>query len=549
MPTSQTATPFLARVGRVLTARPDDPDGADARLLARFRDHRDPDAFAGLVARHGPLVAAVCRRVAGDAHLADDAFQATFLVLARRAAAVRPPGAVRGWLYGVAVRTAHSARVRADRRLRRERPVAAVPDRSAPEHAAADPDTLRILDEEIGRLPDRLRAAVVLCELGGTPRRAAAVRLAVPEGTVSSRLATARRVLAGRLRARGVAAGVLGALFTRAAAAAAATPPRLDAAALLTPAVIAPQVSLLANEVTRGVLAGKVRAGVLVAVALAGGLVTAGAPAPVPAADPEPAPPPRRVEAKLPPPEPQAPAPKPKPAAAPPIDPAIAAHLAAWEKASAGTTNVRADFTLKKKGPAFEGERVFNGSVLFMSPRFFRMRMDDQDNPADYEAYICDGKSVYAYSGLNRTVIEFPLPKLAGPPALGGGLASRLLIRVTGMWDQPPLLFVNRVMARALQDRFEVRLFKEDRFYVYLEFLPRTAAEKAEFEKVRVALILPTAGPLYEPYAPAEVWVRKPNGDEETWRVIGVKRNLPGVEEKMFVYQPVPGFKVQRARP
>src|SRR6516164_1205022 len=118
MPTSQTATPFLARVGRVLTARPDDPDGADARLLARFRDHRDPDAFAGLVARHGPLVAAVCRRVAGDAHLADDAFQATFLVLARRAAAVRPPGAVRGWLYGVAVRTAHSARVRADRRLR-----------------------------------------------------------------------------------------------------------------------------------------------------------------------------------------------------------------------------------------------------------------------------------------------------------------------------------------------------------------------------------------------------------------------------------------------
>src|SRR5579871_1162048 len=83
MPTTRPPGPLLARVNRVLAARPDDPDGCDARLLARFRDHRDPDAFAGLVARHGPLVAAVCRRVAGDPHLADDAFQATFLVLAR----------------------------------------------------------------------------------------------------------------------------------------------------------------------------------------------------------------------------------------------------------------------------------------------------------------------------------------------------------------------------------------------------------------------------------------------------------------------------------
>src|SRR5262245_3664210 len=93
--------PALTRVGRAAVGRPADPGATAGQLLGRFIAAADADAFAALVARHGPMVLAVCRRVAADHHLAEDAFQAVFLVLARRAAAVRPPDAVRGWLYGV----------------------------------------------------------------------------------------------------------------------------------------------------------------------------------------------------------------------------------------------------------------------------------------------------------------------------------------------------------------------------------------------------------------------------------------------------------------
>src|SRR5262249_34180159 len=147
----------------------------------------------------------VCRRVSGDEHLAEDAFQAAFLVLARRAADVRPREAVRGWLHGVAVRTAREARSVSARRRARESPVPTLPDRPAVCAEPLGPDAPRIRDEEIAALPAHLHEAVVLCELGGASRKDAADRLGVPEGTVCSRLAKARKVLAARLKKRGVA--------------------------------------------------------------------------------------------------------------------------------------------------------------------------------------------------------------------------------------------------------------------------------------------------------------------------------------------------------
>ncbi|MBY0514751.1 MAG: sigma-70 family RNA polymerase sigma factor, partial [Gemmataceae bacterium] len=165
---------------------------------------RDQAAFAELVRRHGPVVLAVCRRVAGQD--ADDAFQAAFLVLARRAGSVSRPELLGNWLYGVAVRVAQKARRTAARRRAREVQVTAMPD--PPTFAESAADIGPVLHEELDKLPGYYREAVVLCDLRGVPRAEAAKLLGVPEGTVSSRLAAGRKKLADRLARRGVALSV-----------------------------------------------------------------------------------------------------------------------------------------------------------------------------------------------------------------------------------------------------------------------------------------------------------------------------------------------------
>ena len=188
------------------------PPTTDADLLARYVAARDDAAFAELVRRHGPAVLAVCRRITCDREDADDAFQATFLALARKAARVRPGSAVGGWLFGAAVRAARKALARSCRRRDREVTVAEVPDVPDRSSAGADPEAVRAVLEEVAGLSAAYRAAVVLCELEGRPRSAAARELGIPEGTLSSRLAAARKVLARRLRDRGLAPAVLAAV-------------------------------------------------------------------------------------------------------------------------------------------------------------------------------------------------------------------------------------------------------------------------------------------------------------------------------------------------
>jgi len=174
----------------------------DAQLLERFLAERDEAAFEALVRRYGPMVFGVCQRVLGQRHDAEDAFQATFLVLACKAAAVRDRGAVSSWLYGVAYRTAGKTRARAARRRVKERE-AAVPEARSDKHH--HDDVSRLLDLELSRLPEKYRGPVLLCDLEGTSRKDAALRLGLPEGTLSSRLATARSMLAKRLTRRGLA--------------------------------------------------------------------------------------------------------------------------------------------------------------------------------------------------------------------------------------------------------------------------------------------------------------------------------------------------------
>lgn len=177
----------------------------DAELLRRFTATRDEAAFELLVWRHGTMVLGVCRRALRDAQLAEDAFQAVFLVLARKAGSIRG-GNVAGWLFRIARRVA----ARAARRRPRLQPLPELI--TAPQAAAVEEGELtEILDAEVARLPDNLRRAVILCYLGGQTTEDAARELGCPRGTVLSRLATARKRLAERLARRGVTAPLLGA--------------------------------------------------------------------------------------------------------------------------------------------------------------------------------------------------------------------------------------------------------------------------------------------------------------------------------------------------
>jgi RNA polymerase sigma factor (sigma-70 family) len=188
---------------RAVVLRRDGAGRTDGQLLEDFVAARDAAAFEALVRRHGPMVLGVCRRVLGDAHDAEDAFQATFLVLARKASSVWPRQMVGNWLYGVAHTTAVRARAAKARRRQRERQVPNMPEPKAVPRDAWD-DLQPLLDEELARLPDKYRLAVVLCDLEGRTRREVAAQFRIPEGTLSSRLTTGRRMLARRLTRRGV---------------------------------------------------------------------------------------------------------------------------------------------------------------------------------------------------------------------------------------------------------------------------------------------------------------------------------------------------------
>src|SRR4051794_23521019 len=169
---------------------PRPPADPDAELLRRFVAGRDQDAFAQVVLRHGPMVLGVCGRLLDDPADVEDAFQATFFVLARKAASLADPGALAPWLYGVACRTARHTRAQVRKRRSRERQVDDVPATdTTPE---ADWRDLRpLLDDEVNRLPDACRRAVVLCYLEGKTYDEAAALLGWPKGTVATRLARA----------------------------------------------------------------------------------------------------------------------------------------------------------------------------------------------------------------------------------------------------------------------------------------------------------------------------------------------------------------------
>jgi RNA polymerase sigma factor (sigma-70 family) len=229
MPTSYSNS-FWQRVHEWLGDQPDHASD-DAQLLERFVASKDEAVFQTLVERHGPMVWGVCRRVLRHSQDAEDAFQATFLILLMRADAIRKRGSVGSWLYGVALRTAQRARVQASQRHARETAVSA--EATAPVAVAAT-QTDPALEEELARLPEKYRLPLVLCYYQGQTLEDAAQNLGWPLGTVAGRMSRAREQLRQRLQRRGVtlsAATVVAALVERASA---ALPPELAEQTLYT---------------------------------------------------------------------------------------------------------------------------------------------------------------------------------------------------------------------------------------------------------------------------------------------------------------------------
>ena len=249
---------------------------SDAELLERFvagRDEAAEAAFAALVERHGGMVLGVCRRVLGNRDEAEDAFQATFLVLAKKAAAIARREQLASWLHGVARRAALDARARATRQKAREKRLGAMLPVEPPDQTMAS-ELRTILDEELARLPERHRTAIVLCELEGLSRRDAAARLGLSEGTLSSRLARAKSHLRDRLTRRGFAlsAGTLGAVLSQDAHAVVLPPVLVDstirvatmvAAGSSLAGVVSTSVATLTEGVLKAMLIAKLKFAVL----------------------------------------------------------------------------------------------------------------------------------------------------------------------------------------------------------------------------------------------------------------------------------------------
>jgi RNA polymerase sigma factor (sigma-70 family) len=227
----------------------------DAQLLASFIDHKDEVAFEAVVRRHGPMVFGVCRRVVGNHHDAEDAFQATFLVLARKASSVRPRAKLANWLHGVALRTALKAKSLTARRRGRELQVTHM---SEPETVPQDQwrEWQSLLDQELTGLPENYRLPILLCDLEGRRIKEAAQQLGWPQGTLAGRLARGRKLLARRLAKRGgvLSAGSLAAVVSQNVAS--ATVPT----SLVSSTVKAAMSMVEAQTVAAGVVSAKVAA-------------------------------------------------------------------------------------------------------------------------------------------------------------------------------------------------------------------------------------------------------------------------------------------------
>jgi TIGR03009 family protein len=492
----------LVRLIRGLAESTPDRDVSDSHLLQLYARRRDNDAFAALVHRHGRLVWSACRRVLRHDADAEDAFQATFLALARHARTIRAGEAIAGWLYRVARRVAVRASRDRDRRLTRQhtdmRPVQA-----SPEDRLSCSELRALIDDELRHLPQKYQAPFLLCCLEGKTKVEAARQLGWKEGTVSGRLAEARRRLRWRLLRRGVTpAAALAATMVGNALEAAPGPlltSTLRLVAEVSPIAVPARVALL----SQGVASMSLSKGKLVSVVLVlGGLVAGGtslmrqpAVAARPPADnvalAAPAPP------EAPPDETRAPEPPPIPAA----DHRLDVILRRWHEALCKVEAATCELTRTDVDDTFNKTEVWRGSFKYLKPDYWSMEMHKKDTPAAFEKFVSRSLDLYVYVPSHKRIERFGLPVV---PHVRHSLES-----------QGPLCF--GMPPAEAKKKFTWKLVKEDNSYIYLEVTPRTNKDEAGFQTARVTL-------HKDSFLPRQVWIR--SGTETTWDIARVDTSV-----------------------
>ncbi len=518
-------------------------DAPDGQLLECFIDRGDETAFAALLRRHGPLVLAVCRRALPCVQDAEDAFQATFLVLVRNARSIAKRGSVASWLHGVAHRIAR--RARADIAKRR-----ALEGRGRP---AAAPDSLRdlvwrdlrsILDEEVSRLPEKYRAAFVLCCMEGKSNEEAARLLRCPRGTVSSRLVRARALLRERLTGRGLALSAALVTTTIARGTAASTVPGSLAgptirAALQVKAgrpadagVASARVITLMEGGLKTMTKLKLAAVVLLPLALVAASTGARTLRRAPAGTPVVAQEPEKPAAK---PNPRESADPPRPpapvAVEPPGNPAEK-YLGLGAKKLKGLDSFVAQVRRTVIDKTFQTSEVYDGMVKYLKPDMSVLEMHKKDKPQVMEKFLRAGPLLYFYYPEEKKIV---VNEMAGVNALPPGFGG--LLRQIFAVGSLPFSFV--LEAEETKKHYDCTLLKMDGWYIYIEFTPRTPASKSQFQKARLVL-------NKKSYLPRELWLEQPNGNEIKWDIPKIEVNVP-LPREAFTKPKVPeGWKLER---
>jgi TIGR03009 family protein len=217
-------------------------------------------------------------------------------------------------------------------------------------------------------------------------------------------------------------------------------------------------------------------------------------------------------------------------------DPDVEKHLAAWEKAVGGVNSIRLDIALTRTDAVFKRESKYTGALTALRPNLLVLRLDNADDKTktDYEAYICDGKAMYVYSGTQKTITEHPLP-LKWP--------------LSALANDPVFGLLTGVKAKDAAQRFEMGIYKTDANYVYLDIKPRNNTDKRDFAHVRLALYGPDTKFAY---LPAQVYILKPGGDSEVWKFTDLKVDDPAVKPENFKFVSIEGWsglKIPPAQP